>query len=802
MPGSTRTPNLRKLVVLAAAAVLYGCGGGGSGGSEGAATPAAPAYTGTGLQLIVATDSGATLSIWPGEKITRKVLLSKALTSIRTELGIESANGAIQLTPAGEGGTLTVDGTVLAAGSKHAVTVIAKNLDNGTSERLVLEISVLTPAVVASGTLGSAGGAVSSAGGAIGLQINAGQLTAALGVTIRSAPLASGGSRIRVQFSRSVAAETAKVTLISNLAATASSLGAASSARSRATASSAVRLASGPYALSTTLQNFPGYFLESTGFRLASVTNFLGTLSKASCGEGQTTNGLCLDLDPVASRLTSSRPAAELAQFRDAQTSTGPTLVPVLFVHGYKNQLGADLGGGEGTWNDFPQLIGSLSGSDKLYLPFEFQWRTNASFSVVADELAQAIVRIRNLTGKPPRVVAHSFGGVLMRTLLAGLGENTKSFDPWYVNGVLTLGTPHSGIFAQATTVDGVSFPVGRDTGLIAQCNQISCHQAGAGEGLEWGASPDDVKAITAAGDAAGQFMAKVVQAGLPSGMLFVVGIGLKREDGSNSTYDSGDGLISFEGQRFDPSDGLGGSLADCNFGGAGIVKEVVLKDGTQDAALRPGSSVVGDVRGYSHTGAFTAIEVLPFEPAVGIEYGEPHVTCASAANCDHAGFNLMRAILLTPSQYCDVRINVPVPAAPTLLGSNVTLTGDYPDLGTHFTVPNTQTVREGPEYLTGSLQLLNFTSIISSVVDIRASEISITYTQTATAAFGSFNGLVFDFEPSTPRIVQARLNPLSSFTANQVTVTFSDHRVAFSAPGLFIPSGARILIDLTLETP
>ncbi len=785
-----------RLIVFAAVTVLFGCGGGDV--SEVGAPPDAPAYTGTGLQLQIATDTEATLSIWPGEKITRTVLLGKALPSIRTDLAIESPTDAIQLTPAEEGGTLTVDGTVLTAGSKQAVTVIARNLDNGTSERLTLDISVLTPTVVATGTLGAAGGAVSSAGGAIGLQADAGQLTSALGVTIRTARLANGGSRVRMEFSRSISTETAKVTLISNLAAGNAASDSASTAQSRSKASSAVRLTSESYALNTTLQNFPGYFLESSGFRLASVTNALGRLSKASCGEGQTTNGLCLDLDPVAARLTSSRPAAELAQLRDAQTLTGTTLVPVLFVHGYKNQFGADLGGGEATWNEFPKLIESMSGSEATYLPFEFQWRTNASFSVVADELAQAIVRIRNLTGKPPRVVAHSFGGILVRTLLAGLGENTRSFDPWYVNGVLTLGTPHSGIFARATTVEDVSFPVGRDTGIIAQCNQISCHQAGAGEGLEWGYSPDDIRAMTAAGGAAGQFMAKIVEAGLPSGTLFVVGIGLKREDGSNLIYDNGDGLISFEGQRFDTRDALSGSLADCNLVGDGIVKEVVLKVGTPDAELRPGSAVSGNVRGYSHTGALTP---LALSPDSEIEYGEPYVSCTSADSCDHAGFNLMRAILLTPSQYCNVNLNVPVPAAPTLLGSKVTLTGAYPEIGTHFTVPNTQVVNEGVEFLTGSLQLLDFASIIGSTVDVRASEISITYTQTATSAVGPFNGLVFDFEPNSPRILRAQLNPLSSFSTNQVTVVFSDHRVAYSTSGLFIPSGSRILIDLTLAT-
>jgi len=794
MSGATR------FVAVAAVALLCSCGGGGGGDDAGATPPAAgPSYTGSGLQLLVATDSGSTLSVWPGEKIARKVQVGKAVPDIRTDLSLESASSAVQLVKNGDGGQLTVDATALPAGSKHAVTLLLKNLDNGTFERTDLEVSILVPAVVASGTLESAGGAVSSPGGAIGLQVNSGQLTTALGVTIRSAPLPNGGSRIRVQFDRSVINESAMVTLISNRAAIASSPGAVRSTPSGPARAAAAGLSNGPYPLNTTLENFPGYFLEEAGFRLASVTNSLGTLAKSSCDDGQTTSGLCLDFDPVASRLSGSKSAAELAQLRDAQATSGPTLIPVLFVHGYKNQLGADLGGGEGTWNDFPQLVSSLSSSDKLYVPFEFRWRTNASFSVVADELARAIIRIRTLTGKAPRVVAHSFGGILMRTLLAGLAENTKDFDPLYVNGVLTLGTPHSGIFAQPTTVDGIGFPVGRDTDLIARCNQISCHQAGAGEGLDWGSSPDDVKALTAAGASAGQLLAKIVQAGLPSGTLFVVGIGLKRERDSNSTYDNGDGLISFVGQRFNPSDGEGGSLADCNFGGAGIVKEVVLKDGTQDASLRPGSTVTGNVRGYSHTATASPFAMSPDSE---IEYAEPYVACTSSANCDHAGFNLMRAILQTPSQYCDVRINLPLPPAATLLGSNVTLTGDYPELGTHFTVPNTQTVREGSEYLTGSLQLLNFLNIIGSTVDIGATDISITYTQTATAAFGTFNGLVFDFEPSSPRIVQARLSPLSSFTASQVVVSFSDHRVAFSTPGLFIPSGARILIDLTLAPP
>ncbi len=76
------------------------------------------------------------------------------------------------------------------------------------------------------------------------------------------------------------------------------------------------------------------------------------------------------------------------------------------------------------------------------------------------------------------------------------------------------------------------------------------------------------------------------------------------------------------------------------------------------------------------------------------------------------------------------------------------------------------------------------------------------TYTETATAAFGTFNGIVFDFDPASPRITNAQLDPMSSFNASQVIVTFEAHRVAFSTPGLFIPNGSRILINLTLASP
>lgn len=782
--------------------LLSACGGGGGGGDQTGGTFLSPAYSGTGLGLLVAADVGSTVSVWPGEKIARRVVLAKAVAGIRAELSLETPSSTLQLAQSGDGGTLTIDATGLASGTQIDATVVAKNLDNGTSERLAIAVKVLTPAVVASGSLTSSGGAVSSPGGAIGLQANPGQLGAPVGVTIRTASLPNGATRIRVQFNRDVSAETGIVTLISNQAAATTQSTAREQALGGTLRERPLALSKEPYPMGTTIQNYPGYFLERKDFRLASVTNSLGTISKWSCDDGQTTSGICLDLDPSASRLTSSRTIEQLVALRDGQVTGGAAVVPVLFVHGYENEFGADLGGGAGTWNDFPQLVADLSGSEKVYVPFEFQWRTNASFSVVADELAQALIRIRNLTGRPVRIIAHSFGGLLVRTLLQRLAANQKDFDPAHVHSVLTLGTPHSGIFAAATTVQGEALPVGRDGTLMDKCGQVSCYDAGAGEGIlgiDWGTSPVEMKKLTAAGSVEGGLVAALARVGLPTGLPFVVGIGLKREDGSHSTYDSGDGLISFLGQRFDPGVAEKDLLYDCNSPVGGLVKEVVLKYGTQDLAIRTGSTAIE--LGYSHIGDLPVLE-LKMEPHDGIELGEPYVSCKDVSTCNHASFTLFQETLKDPAQYCDARVTAPLPASVSLIGSNVTLTADYPTLGTHVTVPNTQTIGEGIEYLSGSLQLLNFANIIGSNVDVGASTIGITYTQTATAAFGTFNGLVFDFDPASPRITNAQLDPLSSFNASQVTVTFDAHRVAFSTPGLFIPNGSRILITLTLATP
>ena len=135
---------------------------------------------------------------------------------------------------------------------------------------------------------------------------------------------------------------------------------------------------------------------------------------------------------------------------------------PVLFVHGYTPAPAVNLlvtadrsalGGGDDTWGAFPRLLEERQLSNlATHLPvraYEFQWATNARFEQVADDLAQAIDEIFRATGETVTIVAHSFGGNLVRTMLQDLGATHRALAlqvTRHVRQVVTLGTPHSGI--------------------------------------------------------------------------------------------------------------------------------------------------------------------------------------------------------------------------------------------------------------------------------------------------------------------------------------------------------------------
>ena len=116
--------------------------------------------------------------------------------------------------------------------------------------------------------------------------------------------------------------------------------------------------------------------------------------------------------------------------------------------------------------------------------------------------------------------------------------------------------------------------------------------------------------------------MAKRVTNPLPPNLPFVVGLGLSsRLPVAPNKYDFGDGLISFNGQRFSLTSAEEGNgtkpFLDCDQSYGGKVKEVVLGAfdlaGNPDVSVRPGSVVPRDAKGYAHTTDFQQSPELGF---------------------------------------------------------------------------------------------------------------------------------------------------------------------------------------------
>ena len=165
---------------------------------------------------------------------------------------------------------------------------------------------------------------------------------------------------------------------------------------------------------------------------------------------------------------------------------------PVLFIHGFIPD--GTLGGVDSReyFGKFPKLVSELELNGNQFTPFIFQWKTNARYQDVAVELGQAIDLIKSKTSKKVHVVAHSFGGLLIRTLVQGISSTPQKFNKQWSESSLatitTVGSPHSGIFS--STKSGVEFdgegkedfPRGTHSvrGLATQlCRAITCYQSG-----------------------------------------------------------------------------------------------------------------------------------------------------------------------------------------------------------------------------------------------------------------------------------------------------------------------------------
>ena len=327
----------------------------------------------------------------------------------------------------------------------------------------------------------------------------------------------------------------------------------------------------------------------------------------------------------------------------------------VLFVHGYLTQgaaiLDGGLGGGQDTWGQFPKVL-----KDAGYVPFEFRWNTAARFEDVAQDLCQAVDLIAESTGKQVHIIAHSFGGILTRVYLQGLASGKCKYKG-NVASVTTIGSPHSGIFDGPTLRNGIEFNVGQDTQtftearyvtgslLIDSCLQLSCYQMG--ENVDFVKlnslliSEENAKAVFRVEPMPGEIAAKIANTSTnplhPIPIQVLIGLTTSRDD--ITVLDAGDGLISYQGQRFSPEYA---SLMSDTLIGSAHVTERILGFGPHDDvrpgyynSLTPGAENYG---GYRHSG-------LPVGPSDAIRMA--NIGCdlrndlglVDVPNCASGGF-------------------------------------------------------------------------------------------------------------------------------------------------------------------
>jgi pimeloyl-ACP methyl ester carboxylesterase len=337
---------------------------------------------------------------------------------------------------------------------------------------------------------------------------------------------------------------------------------------------------------------------------------------------------------------------------------------PVLFVHGFAPTIG----GGESTWNKFPKLaLQTQLPNGKTLIPFEFHWYTTQSFRLAANDLGEAVNYISNVSGgQKVHIVAHSFGGVLTRTLLQGLSKN-----PALANGarnkvasLTSVGSPYSGILQKPKVLDGVQLPMGNfDIGslthIINTCISVTCYEMGGAPLIDDAYTDKSMEKIGLFGDYVnpGQLVSQLnnTEAALPELPIYH-GIGIVKKPGETS-YQDGDWLISFSGQRFrtgstpDLRDKNARPLFDEEMVGQAKVTEVILGE---LPTVRPFESVVENKlpslrpRGYLHssaTGNGNWFGTDGGDKQTGL-MAAPDALCDIPATCEHAGYLLLRQAL------------------------------------------------------------------------------------------------------------------------------------------------------------
>jgi len=134
--------------------------------------------------------------------------------------------------------------------------------------------------------------------------------------------------------------------------------------------------------------------------------------------------------------------------------STLSLLTPAVMVHGFVLPLLNGGMGDEATWGNLRTMLVNLdSGGPGRIDAWRFDW---CSFSVPFEEsaanLSTALEWVEGVEQSPVvNIVAHSFGGILARTYIAGLGSGQTPYNN-DISRIMTVGTPHTGIGGNLST--------------------------------------------------------------------------------------------------------------------------------------------------------------------------------------------------------------------------------------------------------------------------------------------------------------------------------------------------------------
>ena len=561
------------------------------------------------------------LAVFAGRSATAQISVA-SLAEQEITLSTDSPNATIE--SSGNSGSLTYDASRESNATTRSITIKAVG-KNGHARIGRLKVEVIVGKTLASKTIGPDGGRLVSPDGNTGIIIPAGSLATPQRITLEKGETASGGELLGV-FSESGSVQQAGFLFywLDEPAVQPKTRAAKGKTESNYCANAS-------NTLTNQWKTFPAWYINGTSPRLPEINGKAPPNLQAS---SQTGAVLC-----------ATHPQEKGNFWNNHQ--------PVLFIHGYT--WGNALGGGDGTWGVFPQLVNTMRANENAFSSFEFRWRTDARFQDVANDLAEAIQAINEETHRKVHIVAHSFGGVLIRTLLQKigsgkniteqrnyLGSGVKHDASSLIASVTTLGTPHSGIFPHQINnkPDLGSFPKGYADGLAAKvayisCQQISCYQLGrfVTTKFDLPSTKDKyqinyfsgwlVKALQNTSQRWSTHVPKLIGIGLLNPGIYKI---------------SGDKLISKKGQRFFSTDAMQDApLRD-------FERVIGYPDSATTHAFPTAWSQITPSSGYFHSPSLNLVEY-------DSDYYEAHISnkhCnpAKPDQCTHGSFQLVAEML------------------------------------------------------------------------------------------------------------------------------------------------------------